>query len=83
MQWRTWIDMLISDPSPPPAPPVALSVACLTRGRALTPASRCPVEHDSQPLCTLSPIFNARPSCLESLLPQNLPFRSVRCLCTS
>lgn len=37
----------------------------------------------SKPLCTLSPIFNARPSCLESLLPQNLPFRSVRCLCTS
>lgn len=48
---------------------------------SLLPGESAPVSqwsmHSSQPLCTISFILNARPSCLEFFLPPTLSFRSI------
>ena len=91
MQLRNWIDMRISKPSlPPPAPtpptPVCVNFSVcgmfdLWQDSLLPGESPPPVPqwsmHSSQPLCTISSILNAQPSCLELFLSQTLSFRSA------
>lgn len=88
LQLRNWIDMLISNPSlPSPSPAPTVCVKFSVCGMfdlwqdSLLPGESPPVPqwsmHSSQLLCTISSIFNARPSCLEFFLSQNLSFRSA------
>lgn len=73
MQLRNRIDMLISTPTPPPAPTVCVKFSVcgmfdLWQDSLLPGESPSPVGqwsmHSSQPFCTISSILNARPSCL-------------------
>ena len=88
MQLRNWIDQIISDPSLPslsPAPTVCVKFSVCGMfdlwQDSLLPGESPPVPqrsmHSSQPLCTISSILNARPSCLEFFLSQTPSFRSA------